>query len=540
MSASSKKKLRNAQQAEKMTEKQLAEQQEAKKLKLYSTLAVVILIALVVFAAYIGISKTVTSSGIRERNTVALTIGEEKISNAELNYFFVDAVNTFYSNYGSYASLMGLDTTKPLDEQIINEETQETWADDFMNSAIENAKATYALVNEAKANGYTLPEEAIAELDSSFSTMALYANLYGYPDVESYVKTIYGYGASEESLRAYNEKLALASHYQQHYIDSMTYTDSDLRAAEEANYNKYTSYNYNYYYLNIYNFIESESETTDYTDEQIEVGIMKAEDAAKSLTTGISTVAELDAALAALPVNAGKENVTSFVSEDVSYSNLYTGYAEWMADSSRKSGDMTYVPSTTTTVDANGNEVEQIIGFYVVMFNSSNDNTYPLANVRHILAAYEGGTTDSTTGVTTYTDEEKAAAKAAAEEIYNEWKNGAATEESFAQLANEKSAAGNGTTGGLYENVYPGQMVGAFEDWCFDDRKVGDTGIVETEYGYHVMYYCGDSETTYRDYLITNDLTNADYSAWYTALLEAVTATEGNTKYISTSLIIGG
>ena len=272
----------------------------------------------------------------------------------------------------------------------------------------------------------------------------------------------------------------------------------------------------------------------------IEVGIMKAEDAAKSLTTGISTVAELDAALAALPVNAGKENVTSFVSEDVSYSNLYTGYAEWMADSSRKSGDMTYVPSTTTTVDANGNEVEQIIGFYVVMFNSSNDNTYPLANVRHILAAYEGGTTDSSTGVTTYTDEEKAAAKAAAEEIYNEWKNGAATEENFAQLANEKSAAGNGTTGGLYENVYPGQMVGAFEDWCFDDRKVGDTGIVETEYGYHVMYYCGDSETTYRDYLITNDLTKADYSAWYTALLEAVTATEDNTKYISTDLIIGG
>ena len=134
MSASSKKKLRNAEQAAKMTEKQLAEQKEAKKLKIYSTLAVVVLIALVVFAAYVGISKTVANSGIRERNTVALTIGDQKISNAELNYYFIDAVNNFYNQYGSYASLFGLDMTKPLNENIMNAETGETWADDFINS----------------------------------------------------------------------------------------------------------------------------------------------------------------------------------------------------------------------------------------------------------------------------------------------------------------------------------------------------------------------------------------------------------------------
>ena len=165
MSASSKKKLRNAEQAEKLTEKQLAEQKEAKKLKLYTTLAVVILIALVVFAAYTGITRVVTNSGIRERNTVALTIGEDKINNAELNYFFMDAVNQFYNQYGSYAALLGLDISKPLDEQIFNEETSETWADNFMNSAIQNARMTYALANEAKANGFTLPEAAVSGID---------------------------------------------------------------------------------------------------------------------------------------------------------------------------------------------------------------------------------------------------------------------------------------------------------------------------------------------------------------------------------------
>ena len=57
MSASSKKKLRNAQNAEKMTEKQLAEQKEAKKLKIYTTVFVVVLALMVVAAVWIAVSK---------------------------------------------------------------------------------------------------------------------------------------------------------------------------------------------------------------------------------------------------------------------------------------------------------------------------------------------------------------------------------------------------------------------------------------------------------------------------------------------------
>ena len=37
-------------------------------------------------------------------------------------------------------------------------------------------------------------------------------------------------------------------------------------------------------------------------------------------------------------------------------------------------------------------------------------------------------------------------------------------------------------------------MVDAFENWCFDaNRNPGDTGIVETTYGYHVMYFQGEN-----------------------------------------------
>ena len=55
-------------------------------------------------------------------------------------------------------------------------------------------------------------------------------------------------------------------------------------------------------------------------------------------------------------------------------------------------------------------------GYYVVLFQGVNDNTYALKDVRHILVSYEGGTTDDN-GSTTYSDEEKNAAKEKAEAI---------------------------------------------------------------------------------------------------------------------------
>ena len=136
--------------------------------------------------------------------------------------------------------------------------------------------------------------------------------------------------------------------------------------------------------------------------------------------------------------------------------------------------------------------------------------------------------------------EEKAAARAEAEAILNEWKSGDATEESFASLANAKSddVDPENPNGGLYEDIYPGKMVAAFEDWCFDNRKAGDTGIVETEFGCHVMFYAGDSETTYRDHLISGELAANDFNAWYAAIVDAVTPTEHDFKYIKTDLVL--
>ena len=550
MSASSKKKLRNAQEAEKLTEKQLTEQKEAKKLKTYSTIFVVVVALMVVFAVYTAVSNTISHSGIFERNTTALTVGEHKVSNAELNYYFIDAVNNFYSNYGAYASLFGLDVTKPLDEQVISEETG-TWADDFLNSAIENVKAVYALNDAAKAAGFTLTEDEQSSISMTMTNMSAYATLYGYSNVDDYIKAMYGNGANAESLREYITMNTIASSYQNFYAENLTYEDADLRATEAENYNLYSSYSYNTYYLATSKFlkggIEAEDGSVTYSDAEKEIARQSAEMTAKALTEN-TTAADLDAAIAALEINAETSSAASTAYVDASYSNISSILLEWITDDSRQAGDITYIASTTHTHadgethsdDEDTSAYDTVNGYYVVLFNGCNDNNYALANVRHILIGFEGGTYNSSTGATTYTDEEKAAAKAKAEEILAAWQAGEATEESFAALAAEKSTdTGSVANGGLYEDVYPGQMVTNFNDWCFaEGRKAGDTGIVESEYGYHIMFYSGDSETLYRDFMIENTLINEDVSAWYTALIESVTATKENTKYISTNLVL--
>ena len=550
MSASSKKKLRKEQNAAAMTEKQLKEAKEAKKLKVLSISFAVVMVLVLCIAVGIGVTTLYTRSGISERNTTALTVGEHELNSADMNYYFVDAVNNTYgewnNSYGSYVSmyvelLYGLDITAPLDQQTYISDESMTWADYFTEMAITNAKANYALYDMAVAEGRELTEEEQASIDTTMEYMSLYASIYGYSDTEAYLKAIYGNGATEKSYREYCEVYTLSSGYYNDYADALTYDDAANRAYEESRYDEYSSFSYASYYLAYSNFLEGgttdkEGNTT-YSDEEKADALAEAKAVAESLTAA-TTVDELDEAIAALEINANT-TASSSKYEDTIYTDISTALQEWLADDSRKAGDIAVIANESTANDENGNETTTTLGYYVVMFQDRNDNTMPLVNVRHILSSFEGGTTDET-GATTYSDEEKQAAYNALNEVYTTWKSGDATEDSFAALAADNSDdTGSSSNGGLYEDVYPGQMVTNFNDWCFDEsRKPGDTEIIETNYGYHLMYYVGESDTTYRDSMITEDMLNEDLDAWYSAIVDAVACTEGNTSKLSRDMII--
>ena len=546
MSASSKKKLRNSQDGSKLTERQKAEQKEAKKLKLYTAAFVVVLAVLVAAALGVGITQAVANSGIRERKSVAMTVGDETVSSAEMSYYFSDYCRNYYSQNSTFLQYI-MDPTSPLNSQVYNPETGETWADFMLKMAQDNVRSIYALSSAAEAAGHTLSEDEEAGIDDTISTMQLYAQLYGFSDLETYLKAMYGKGSTEESYREYCRRSTLANSYYNAYSESLSYDDAALQEAEQDNYDAYSSFTYYSYYLSASKFLEGgttdENGATTYSDEERAAADAAAEAAVKTLTDPetITSPEALDEAIAALSINQGSETpVTSTIYEDKLYTSIDTDVAAWLAGS-RKEGDLTAIAKTSISTDDSGAEVTTVSGYYVVWFISRNDNEEPLDNVRHILVAFEGGTTDSN-GVTTYSDEEKAAALAGAEDILAQWKAGDATEDSFAALAAENTDdTASAETGGLYEDISPASSyVTAFKEWALDSsRKPGDTGIVETEYGYHVMYYCGESALTYRDSMITDDLIEADMEAWYDALLEAWPVTPGETKYLPMDMTLG-
>lgn len=118
----------------------------------------------------------------------------------------------------------------------------------------------------------------------------------------------------------------------------------------------------------------------------------------------------------------------------------------------------------------------------------------PTKNVGHILFTKD-----------THDDPE-----AKANEILKEFLKGDKTKDSFEKLGLEHTEDSNV----FYDNVKEGDMVAEFEEWLFDEtRKEGDTGVVETEYGFHVMYFVGTSNAVWYNNVF-DTIFAEDYEAW--------------------------
>ena len=185
-----------------------------------------------------------------------------------------------------------------------------------------------------------------------------------------------------------------------------------------------------------------------------------------------SDTEDYDADESTISENTTFSTLTSYVSEDA---------AKWAFDDSRKVGDV----KMFTIGD------DDSVSGYTVIYMKKTQYAPEAVDVRHILISFLDDPSDTTTAPT---DEQKSAAKKSADEIYKQWQSGAKTEDSFAALAKEKSKdSGSAEDGGLITGITStSSYVEPFLNWCFaDGRKVGDNGIIESTYGYHIMYCSG-------------------------------------------------
>ena len=546
MSASDKKKLRKEQEAAMLTEKQRQEQAEAKKLKTYTTIFVAVMALVVLISVVSLVVSGINKSGVFEKNTIAATVGDHKLNTVELSYYYNDAINnmynTAYEQYSSYYELyfdaIGLDTSKPLDEQT-NPETKDTWANFFVDSALESAKSDYTIAKLAADAGFSLPQEEQDSIDNNLKNIETMAKINSGLSADSYLSMIYGAGADMDSYRTYLERTALAEAYYAEHLDSLSYDDAAIREYDKDHTDDFNSYNFSYSYMSYTEFQEGGTEDEDgnktYSEEEKAAAREALKKAAEEMATA-KTLDELKEKAEKVDVNENSQ-VAVNSETNVMHTSLNATLADWLADSSRKEGDIAAIPNVSSEGD---DKVTN--GYYVAYFVSKTDNKTAMGNVRHLLVEFEGGTEDGDTGEMVYTDEEKAVAKTEAEELLKQWKDGEATEESFIELIKEHSDDTSAEEGGLFEDINPdSDYVPNFLNWSIDaDRKEGDVEIIETEFGYHIMYYVGASELNYRDHLITEEMKTTDQDAWYEGALKDITTETKDLSRMRLNAVISG
>lgn len=197
-------------------------------------------------------------------------------------------------------------------------------------------------------------------------------------------------------------------------------------------------------------------------------------------------------------------------------------YAEGETEGTNAKVGEYYIEDKTMT------EAEQKTGdyqltVYYVTKEAYRDETI-LRNVGHILFRVEEKHDSTHTHEDEYYktfDEAKAAAEKILAEINATAKDGKVEKEVFETFGNEHTH----DSSVFYEHVNKGDMVEDFNTWLFDATVVGSTGLVKTEYGWHIMYYDGESDYAWRENA-HSAATNADVTTWYEALTHKVTVNE--------------
>ena len=434
---------------------------------------------------------------------VAMTVGDEKVSIGMYNYYFLNTVNTYKSQaqYG-YVDL-DIYTDFAKQETTDDDGNTITWAERFENETQDQIKQVVAYYEAAKDSGETLTDAQEEQIKSSLEQLKSAADEAG-QSVDAYISEKYGDYCGYTTL----EKMIRMSYLAQNYLvkQSVTVnpTEEEIQAYADAHTDEYLSADIAYLIL-------------PYTDDTKETVMASATDYAAQIHSLDDMKAVLPEACAELVQNyvdmgyfgSAEECIAEIEQEMEMNVSAQTGFPQealdWVLSDDNGVGACTAIAS-----DDNG------CALIVLKTGEASLPEDRLYTVRHILIMPDTGEEEGTeqTEQAPATEEQMAAAKAKAEEVYKEYQDGEQTEARFAELAEEYSQDPGSTMeqagvyGGIYENVAAGRMVPSFENWALDEsRQYGDTEIVESDYGYHIMYfvYSGPSYLAYSRTAVINE-----------------------------------
>ena len=166
--------------------------------------------------------------------------GDYFMTNGELQVAYWMEFYQMMQNYGSYISMMGLDTTRPLHEQSSLLEGN-TWEQYFLTSVVKKTSQFRALERAAQADGYELPEDVATQLDDLTNPegdLAKEAADAGFESIDAYLQENFGAGVTAKDYQNYMRMYITAMHYYQDVLYGEPYanaTDAEVEAYYDAN-----------------------------------------------------------------------------------------------------------------------------------------------------------------------------------------------------------------------------------------------------------------------------------------------------------------
>lgn len=441
----------------------------------------------------------------------ALTVKGHALSVADLDYYYHNAVNaayeqelmleSLYVTYGLGTYTPSFDPLSSLKTQYVDEAKTQSYHDYFLEQAKTNAIQTLALSDAAKAHGYTMSQDGQEALKTAYADLDEQVKMYRCHSRESYLKSVYGLRMTEEVYSKNLELELLAKDYYDAQINAMGgYSEEALTTYYREHPSTLNSYDYNYAW-----FDGSAEEGTDHAAAQA--------DARKRAETMLAAVKASDGTSEAFSNIAKAEGVDAPVPcalQGGRFVNM--PYAAWMMDSSRRDGDVALFYDDQ--------------GYYVVQFHKAYRDDTPKVDFRHILLRTKTEEGDA------LTDEQVAQAEARARELLAQFLAGERTAEAFGALADQYSEDARNwedellSPGGLYEWTKQGDTVQPIDDWCFDSsRQVGDTALIQSEYGWHVLYFQG-RRSAWMD-LAETEMKDREWEAFNKRLQAGYEAVEG-------------
>lgn len=490
-----------------------AEKKAARKWKVYgiATIVVVVLIAALLF----------WDSGIIQRRATAVTVGENKYSAAEMDYYYY----SIYDNMYAYASYYGLDTSKSVKDQEIYEGT--TWYQYLCDNAKDSLTNVATLAQEAKAAGYEMTDESRAKVEDEIQKTKDAASSNGV-SYSYYLKRMFGRLMTPSIYKKVLTEYEYAYSFEDYKTESFEISEADIQGYYEENKNSIDTYDFVCYKVDAMpGDTDEDGNDITPTEKDYTAAAKDAKALADDLLAEVKADAMEDSEL------VSDERVSDFSDLSASSFSNYS-FGEWLSDKARKAGDAAVLEDTTeVALDETSDEKTEVVNcYYVTLFNDRSLDEYYAGSMRTVLVEAE-----ASDGTADY-----GAALAEAEKLKQQFESNGATEDAFIALTEDsedaeaeadssEEAEDTGsitTTPHFYESTSKGILSEALEGWMFDGRKSGDVEILQdTEAeGYQLVYFVGyDDEYSWRK-SARSTLQSKLYSKWLEGVAENYEAVE--------------